>query len=174
MTTAKLELTTSPQITVQKAGWGHILGIIRHKEISDAFCNRLFVAALVMLVGLITKNGILIVEFANQLRRKGMERLEAIIEASSLRLRPILMTALATVLGAVPLALSSGAGAEARAAIGWVIVGGMSVGTLLTLFIIPVFYTLIVRNVHMIPEEREVAELAAGGSVVTSPQSRER
>jgi multidrug efflux pump len=129
---------------------------------------------LVMLVGLITKNGILIVEFANQLRRKGMERLEAIIEASSLRLRPILMTALATVLGAVPLALSSGAGAEARAAIGWVIVGGMSVGTLLTLFIIPVFYTLIVRNVHMIPEEREVAELAAGGSVVTSPQSRER
>jgi multidrug efflux pump len=79
-----------------------------------------------MLVGLITKNGILIVEFANQLRRKGMERIEAIIEASSLRLRPILMTAFATVLGALPLALSSGAGAEARAAIGWVIVGGMS------------------------------------------------
>ena len=128
---------------------------------------------LVMLIGLITKNGILIVEFANQLRRSGMERLEAIIEASSLRLRPILMTAFATVLGALPLALSSGAGAEARAAIGWVIVGGMSIGTLLTLFIIPVFYSLIVRNVSMIPEERDAAEMAAGSGVVTSPQSRE-
>ena len=127
---------------------------------------------LVMLVGLITKNGILIVEFANQLRRTGVERIEAIIEASSLRLRPILMTALATVLGALPLALSSGAGAEARQAIGWVIVGGMSVGTFLTLFIIPVAYMLIVRSVHMIPEEREAAELGGAG-VVTSPQSRE-
>ncbi len=130
---------------------------------------------LVMLVGLITKNGILIVEFANQLRRKGMERMEAIIEASSLRLRPILMTALATVLGALPLALSSGAGAEARAAIGWVIVGGMSVGTLLTLFIIPVAYSLIVRKIHLIPEEREALEIeaAAGGGAVTTPQHRE-
>ncbi|MDX1489356.1 MAG: efflux RND transporter permease subunit, partial [Acidiferrobacterales bacterium] len=127
---------------------------------------------LVMLIGLITKNGILIVEFANQLRRKGMERMEAIVEASSLRLRPILMTAFATVLGALPLALSSGAGSEARAAIGWVIVGGMSIGTLLTLFIIPVAYSLIVRNIHMIPEEREAAEMAAGGGVVASPQSQ--
>ena len=66
-----------------------------------------------MLVGLITKNGILIVEFTNQLRRKGMEKFEAVIEASTLRLRPILMTAFATVLGATPLALSGGAGAEA-------------------------------------------------------------
>jgi len=101
---------------------------------------------LVMLVGLITKNGILIVEFANQLRRAGQEKIEAVLEASTLRLRPILMTALATVLGALPLALSTGAGAEARRAIGWVIVGGVSVGTLLTLFIIPVAYSLIVRT----------------------------
>ncbi len=107
---------------------------------------------LVMLVGLITKNGILIVEFANQLRRSGKERLEAVIESASLRLRPILMTALATVLGALPLALSSGAGAEARQAIGWVIVGGMSIGTLLTLFVIPVAYSLIVRKVPRIRE----------------------
>jgi multidrug efflux pump len=105
-----------------------------------------------MLVGLITKNGILIVEFANQLRRSGKERLEAVIESASLRLRPILMTALATVLGALPLALSSGAGAEARQAIGWVIVGGMSIGTLLTLFVIPVAYSLIVRKVPRIRE----------------------
>ena len=101
---------------------------------------------LVMLVGLITKNGILIVEFANQLRRAGQEKIEAVLEASTLRLRPILMTALATVLGALPLALSTGAGAEARRAIGWVIVGGVSIGTLLTLFIIPVAYSLIVRT----------------------------
>ncbi len=101
---------------------------------------------LVMLVGLITKNGILIVEFANQLRRSGQEKIEAVLEASTLRLRPILMTALATVLGSLPLALSSGAGSEARRAIGWVIVGGVSIGTLLTLFIIPVAYSLIVRN----------------------------
>ncbi len=101
---------------------------------------------LVMLVGLITKNGILIVEFANQLRREGKEKIEAVLSASSLRLRPILMTALATVLGALPLALSSGAGSEARQAIGWVIVGGVSIGTLLTLFIIPVAYSLIVRK----------------------------
>jgi len=107
---------------------------------------------LVMLVGLITRNGILIVEFANQLRRSGKERLEAVIESASLRLRPILMTALATVLGALPLALSSGAGAEARQAIGWVIVGGMSIGTLLTLFVIPVAYSLIVRKVPRIRE----------------------
>ncbi|MDA1331753.1 MAG: efflux RND transporter permease subunit [Proteobacteria bacterium] len=101
---------------------------------------------LVMLVGLITKNGILIVEFANQLRRAGKEKVEAVLEASILRLRPILMTALATSLGALPLALSSGAGAESRRAIGWVIVGGVSIGTLLTLFIIPVAYSLIVRS----------------------------
>jgi multidrug efflux pump len=92
------------------------------------------------------------VEFANQLRRSGKERLEAVIESASLRLRPILMTALATVLGALPLALSSGAGAEARQAIGWVIVGGMSIGTLLTLFVIPVAYSLIVRKVPRIRE----------------------
>jgi len=129
---------------------------------------------LVMLVGLITKNGILIVEFTNQLRRKGMEKVEAVVEASTLRLRPILMTALATVLGATPLALSSGAGAEARQAIGWVIVGGISLGTLLTLFIIPVAYTLIVRNIHLIPEERDAAEMAVGGAgVITAPQGKE-
>jgi len=128
---------------------------------------------LVMLVGLITKNGILIVEFTNQLRRKGIERVEAVVEASTLRLRPILMTALATVFGAMPLAFSSGAGSEARQAIGWVIVGGISLGTLLTLFIIPVAYTLIVRNIHLIPEERDAAEMAAGAGAITSPQSRE-
>ncbi|HEU4623060.1 MAG TPA: efflux RND transporter permease subunit [Burkholderiaceae bacterium] len=96
---------------------------------------------LVTLVGLITKHGILIVEFANQLREQGRSTLDAVVEASELRLRPILMTTLAMVFGAVPLALATGAGAETRQQIGWVIVGGMSFGTLLTLFVIPTIYT---------------------------------
>src|SRR5262249_10862355 len=104
---------------------------------------------LVMLVGLITKHGILIVEFANQLRARGMARMEAIIEAATLRLRPILMTTAAMVLGAVPLALARGAGAESRQAIGWVVVGGLLLGTLLTLFVIPTIYSVFVRRVHL-------------------------
>lgn len=98
---------------------------------------------LITLVGLITKHGILIVEFSNQLRAQGRSVLEAVIEAAGLRLRPILMTTGAMVLGAAPLALSSGAGAESRKAIGWVIVGGMSFGTLLTLFVVPTVYLII-------------------------------
>jgi multidrug efflux pump len=98
---------------------------------------------LITLVGLITKHGILIVEFTNQLRDEGRELFEAVVEASVLRLRPILMTTGAMVLGTVPLALSTGAGAESRQQIGWVLVGGLLLGTLLTLFVVPVAYTLI-------------------------------
>ncbi|MBB4843696.1 multidrug efflux pump [Paucibacter oligotrophus] len=101
---------------------------------------------LITLVGLITKHGILIVEFSNQLRQQGRSVLDAVVEASSLRLRPILMTTGAMVLGAIPLALASGAGAESRQQIGWVIVGGMSLGTLLTLFVVPTMYTLLARK----------------------------
>jgi multidrug efflux pump len=97
----------------------------------------------VTLVGLISKHGILIVEFANQLRAQGMEKRDAVLQSASLRLRPILMTTGAMVLGAVPLAVASGAGAEARHQIGWVIVGGMSFGTLFTLFVVPVVYLLL-------------------------------
>lgn len=96
---------------------------------------------LVTLIGLITKHGILIVEFANQRQIAGHEREAAVIEAAVLRLRPILMTTGAMVLGALPLALAMGAGAETRQQIGWVIVGGMSLGTLLTLFVVPTVYT---------------------------------
>ena len=101
---------------------------------------------LITLVGLITKHGILIVEFANQLRAKGMHPKQAVGEAAVRRLRPILMTTGAMVLGAVPLALAFGAGAESRRQIGWVIVGGMSFGTLLTLFVVPTVYTLFARE----------------------------
>jgi multidrug efflux pump len=101
---------------------------------------------LITLVGLITKHGILMVEFANQLREQGMEMVQAIKQSASQRLRPIMMTTGAMVLGAVPLALATGAGAESRKQIGWVIVGGMSLGTLLTIFVVPTMYTLLARK----------------------------
>jgi multidrug efflux pump len=101
---------------------------------------------LVTLVGLITKHGILIVEFSNQLRAKGEDMMHAVVDAATLRLRPILMTTGAMVLGALPLALAHGAGAESRTQIGWVIVGGMAIGTMLTLFVVPTAYTLLARK----------------------------
>ena len=107
---------------------------------------------LVTLVGLITKHGILIVEFSNQLRAKGEGLVQAVIDSATLRLRPILMTTGAMVLGALPLALATGAGAESRTQIGWVIVGGMSFGTLLTLFVVPTAYTLLAGRRIALPQ----------------------
>ena len=101
---------------------------------------------MVMLIGLMAKNGILIVEFANQLRARGKDVREAVIEASAVRLRPILMTVMSTVLGAVPLVLSSGAGAASRFSIGIVIIGGFMAASILTLFLTPVLYDLLQRD----------------------------
>jgi multidrug efflux pump len=101
---------------------------------------------MVMLIGLMAKNGILIVEFANQLRDQGRTVREAAIEAAAVRLRPILMTVLSTVLGAVPLVLSTGAGAESRFSIGVVIIGGFLSASILTLFLTPVLYDLMQRD----------------------------
>jgi multidrug efflux pump len=115
---------------------------------------------LVTLIGLITKHGILIVEFSNQLRDKGQEMREAVIEAATLRLRPILMTTGAMVLGAVPLAVATGAGAESRQDIGWVIVGGLLVGTFFTLFVIPVVYTYLSRRVFIEADQEGAADLS--------------
>ena len=99
---------------------------------------------IITLVGLITKHGILMVEFANQVREtRGLDKREAIIEAASVRLRPILMTTAAMVLGVVPLITASGAGAAARYSIGLVIATGMSIGTMFTLFVVPMFYTYV-------------------------------
>jgi multidrug efflux pump len=115
---------------------------------------------LVTLIGLITKHGILIVEFSNQLRDKGQQMREAVIEAATLRLRPILMTTGAMVLGAVPLAVATGAGAESRQDIGWVIVGGLLVGTFFTLFVIPVVYTYLSRRVFIEADQEGIADLS--------------
>ena len=118
---------------------------------------------LITLVGLITKHGILIVEFANQLREQGVDAMTAIKKSASQRLRPILMTTGAMVLGALPLALATGAGAESRRQIGWVIVGGMSLGTLLTIFVVPTMYSLLARK-HAPGAKKEISlpEQAAG------------
>ena len=101
---------------------------------------------MVMLVGLVAKNGILIVEFANQLRVAGHDIKSAVTEASIARLRPILMTSIATVFGALPLALASGAGAESRSAVGVVVTTGVTFSTLLTLVVVPVFYLLLAKR----------------------------
>jgi len=115
---------------------------------------------LITLVGLITKHGILIVEFANQLREQGMDTLAAIQQSAGQRLRPIMMTTGAMVLGAVPLAIATGAGAESRHQIGWVIVGGMSLGTLLTVFVVPTMYTLLARKYAPGPNKAPAAPAA--------------
>ncbi len=96
---------------------------------------------MIMLIGLVTKNGILIVEFANQRRTAGRPPLEAVTEAATARFRPVLMTALSTILGILPIALALGAGAESRMPMGIAIIGGMTVGTALTLFVVPAVYT---------------------------------
>ena len=103
---------------------------------------------LVTLVGLVAKNGILIVEFANQLQREGRSKLDAIQEAAEVRLRPVLMTTVATVAGHFPLTLVTGAGAEARNSIGLVLVGGMAIGTVLTILFLPSIYMLIAKDRH--------------------------
>ena len=144
-----------------------ITGALVVMKLTGVTLNVYSQIGLVMLIGLITKNGILIVEFTNQLRDRGMAKLEALVEASCLRLRPILMTSAATVLGAVPLAIAVGAGSESRSAIGWVIVGGMSLGTLFTLFIIPVAYTFIVGERQLVMDHT-----AAGGTISHTPAGK--
>ncbi|PYI54178.1 MAG: multidrug efflux protein [Verrucomicrobia bacterium] len=109
---------------------------------------------LVTLVGLVSKNGILIVQFANELQRQGLSKLAAVAQAARIRLRPIMMTTAATVAGHFPLTLVSGAGAAARNSIGLVLVGGMTIGTIFTLFIVPSLYMLIAKEHH----EKSLAE----------------
>jgi multidrug efflux pump len=132
---------------------------------------------IIMLLGLMAKNGILIVEFANQLRDKGYEVREAILEGACLRFRPVLMTTISTIFGAVPLVIATGAGAESRAAIGMVILGGLIFATTLTLFIIPVLYNLLARfakssNAVEKELERQASGQAGGQGLAAAPQKR--
>jgi multidrug efflux pump len=118
---------------------------------------------LITLVGLVAKNGILIVEFANKLQEEGRSRLEALREASATRLRPVLMTSAATVFGHLPLVFVSGPGAEARNSIGTVLVAGMALGTLFTLFVVPVFYSLIAADHRVAAARAAQAERETDG-----------
>lgn len=136
----------NPQMQYWTDGWTTTLNIYSQ-------------VGLVTLVGLIAKNGILVVEFANKLREQGRAKLEAVREASLTRLRPILMTSVATVAGHFPLVLVTGAGAEARNSIGLVLVGGMAIGTVFTLFVIPAIYMLIARD-HQHAEQPDAAPVA--------------
>ncbi len=140
-----------------------MVGALAALQLSGGTINVFSQIGLITLVGLITKHGILIVEFSNKLRQQGRTVMEAVQEAASLRLRPILMTTGAMVLGALPFALASGAGPETSQQIGWVIVGGMAVGTLLTIFVVPTVYTLFARR--SVPGEIKTPALAeASGS----------
>lgn len=129
-------------LTVPLAMVGALLGLFFTGQSLNIYSQ----VGLVMLIGLATKNGILIVEFANQLRDQGMAFQESLVEASVTRLRPILMTAVTSMAGAIPLIISSGAGAETRLVIGTVIFCGVASATLLTLFIVPVAYDLLARH----------------------------
>ena len=128
--------------TVPLAVIGALLGLWMYGMSINVFSQ----IAAIMLVGLAAKNGILIVEFANQLRDRGIEYREAVIEAAAIRLRPVLMTSLCTAFGALPLMLASGAGAEARQAIGVVVFYGVMISVVLTLAVVPAVYTLVARN----------------------------
>ncbi|MCC5970296.1 MAG: efflux RND transporter permease subunit [Pararhodobacter sp.] len=125
---------------------------------------------LVMLVGIMAKNGILIVEFANQLRDKGVDVAEAIFEASTIRLRPVMMTMTSTVLGGVPLVMAFGAGAEAREALGWIIVGGLGLAAVSTLYLTPVAYLLMAR--FSTPKAAESARLSRELNEATAGANR--
>jgi multidrug efflux pump len=127
--------------------------------VKGASLNIYTEVGLVTLMGLISKHGILIVEFANELQHAGRSKRDAVIEATSIRLRPILMTTAAMVLGVVPLITATGAGAASRFNMGLVIASGLSIGTLFTLFVVPAFYILLAAD-HSMAAEAEPAEPA--------------
>jgi multidrug efflux pump len=129
--------------------------------------------AIVMLVGLAAKNGVLIVEFANQLRDRGMEFIEAVVQASITRLRPVLMTSLCSAFGSIPLLLATGAGAESRQPIGVVVMWGVLISMVLTLVVVPAVYTIVARNTRS-PQYwgRIIEGLKASGSAVPAEAGR--
>src|SRR5690606_4327093 len=129
-------------VTVPLAVLGAVFGLKLYGMTVNIFSQ----IAVIMLIGIAAKNGVLIVEFANQLRDRGVEFLEAITQAAKIRLRPVLMTSLCTAFGALPLLLAAGAGAEQRKPIGVVVFYGTMVSVFLTLFAVPAVYSIIARR----------------------------
>jgi multidrug efflux pump len=144
-------------LTVPLAVTGAFLALFLFGQTLNIFSQ----IGIIMLIGLVTKNGILIVEFANQKREEGMEKIEAVVEASRLRLRPILMTSLAMALGSLPLALSLGAASTSRVPLGLVIVSGVIFSLILTLFVIPAVYTFFSRTRKHNPALDELEDVPA-------------
>jgi HAE1 family hydrophobic/amphiphilic exporter-1 len=135
-------------LTVPLAVLGALLAVLWRGSFNPIFANDVYTQiGLVMLIGMASKNAILIVEFANQLRDQGLSITKAAIEASQQRLRPILMTAFATIIGIFPLVIATGAGAAARQSIGTAVMGGMCVATFLSLFVVPILY-IVVKNIE--------------------------
>jgi multidrug efflux pump len=151
-------------LTVPLAVTGAFLALFLFGQTLNIFSQ----IGIIMLIGLVTKNGILIVEFANQKREEGMEKIEAVVEASKLRLRPILMTSLAMALGSLPLALSLGAASSSRVPLGLVIVSGVIFSLVLTLFVIPAVYTFFSRRRKHNPALDELEDVPAEPAAVHS------
>lgn len=147
-------------LTVPLAMLGALLSLWYFDQTLNIFSQ----IGIIMLIGLVTKNGILIVEFANQRKEQGLSVRDAIVDASTSRFRPILMTSLATILGALPIALALGAGAESRMSMGIVVVGGLALSTVLTLYVIPAVYSYLSRR-------HALGEPSANGASVTTLQA---
>ncbi len=147
-----------------------VFGALFTLYIFDQSLNIYSQIGLIMLVGLVTKNAILIVEFANQLRGRGLEITKAIVQASTIRLRPILMTSLSTIFGVLPIAIGLGAGGEARQPLGLAVVGGMFFSTFLTLILVPVVYTLLARFTKVSKSSDENAEERLEGGELISEE----
>jgi multidrug efflux pump len=152
--------------TVPLAVIGALLGLWMYGMSVNVFSQ----IAAIMLVGLAAKNGILIVEFANQLRDRGLDYREAVIEAAAIRLRPVLMTSLCTAFGALPLMEASGAGAEARQSIGVVIFYGVTVSVVLTLAVVPAVYTLVARNTQSPQTIARLIDRLRGTAATVAPR----
>jgi multidrug efflux pump len=162
-------------LSVPLAVFGALLTLFLFKQTLNIYSQ----IGLIMLVGLVTKNAILIVEFANQLRARGQHAIDAIIQAATIRLRPILMTSFATIFGVLPIAIGLGAGAESRRPLGLAVVGGLLFSTFLTLIVVPVVYNLLApftqaekpdnvlevreRAERALPVEEHPGEVVTGG-----------
>ncbi len=163
-------------LSVPLAVFGALLTLFLFKQTLNIYSQ----IGLIMLIGLVTKNAILIVEFANQLRARGESVSEAIIQAATIRLRPILMTSFATIFGVLPIAIGLGAGAESRRPLGLAVVGGLFFSTFLTLVVVPVVYTLLARftrekvsgkveeKVSSLPDHAQVAEIMEAQKAVAA------